>query len=403
MDKIAQRRSMFQWLHEKANIPRRLTETFSNEYETQMEALREADSNARNQAKTLEYWLRSERRSLNKHHYIDVVYFANQISNVVNEIIHGYDGLRELKKKHEYEIIRQREHAPEEFLGANAGIISRYFEGRARRLLLGEQKKEMTRLYNESKKLIIYVLHGFKEMGSLRASGKVVEYLKEVDKLEKYLNDFNKLYSEMYDKYVKHLMPPKPSAPATDAIPAAANTDESAPPSEPFPLTTQRPAIQGPELNVEMDAVAPDLQVKVDAGPGIAPAIPKPTNAPETTEPQKSPATPEAAAGQQEVAQQSEPSKTPEQTVAPVKTEAEPPRKRTRRPKAEGEPTKPPKTKKAPKAADKIIIEMIKSGMAMGMSDKDIYSMLIEKSAEFDDDSEFSMKLLVVAEGFINE
>lgn len=360
MDKIAQRRSMFQWLHEKANVPRKLTEWYSGEYRDQMELLRQADDNARQQAKTLEYWLRSEKSALNKRYYIDVVYFANQISNVVKDIIHGYDGLRELKKTHEHDIIRQREHAPDEFLSANAGIISRYFEGRAKRLLLGRQKQEMTKLYNKSKELIASVLRGLKEMGSLRSSGDIAAYLKEVDRLEKHLDSFNQIYSNVYNTYIKNLIPPAktPIEPVADSIEV-----ESPPESEPFPLTT--PKIESPPAS---------------ASPGIAPAIPSPPEPPPVSEPEKAPETkPEEGAAKVE--------------SEPAKVEEKPKRKSVK-----------PRAKKPKAASDQIIIEMVKCGMEAGMSDSDIYSMLIEKSAEFDDeDAEFSMKLLAMAEGFVDE
>lgn len=376
MDKRAQRRSMFQWLHEKANVPRKLTEWYSGEYKDQMELLRVADDNARQQAKTLEYWLRSEKRSLNKHHYIDVAYFANQIAQVIGDIIHGYDELRNLRKTHEHDIVLQREHAPDEFLNANAGIISRYFEGRAKRLLLGEQKREMTKLYQKSKELIVATLRGLKEMGSLRARGEIAGYLKEVDALDKHLNGFNQIYSEVYNKHVKGLIPakvmPETQTPETPETPETT----SEPPAEPFPLTTQKKD-------------EPELKVEVDAGPGIAPAIPSPPEPPavfETPEPSKPDAPTEGQQSEQTESVQTEPAQT-----APKVEDSEKPKAKRK-----------PKTKKPPKAADKIIIEMIRSGMEIGMSDGEIRSMLIEKSAEFDDEHEFSIKLLAMAEGFID-
>ena len=53
MNKIAQRRGMFNWLREQTNLPRYMAEAFSPVYNTQMSLLRQVDDSVRDKAKEL--------------------------------------------------------------------------------------------------------------------------------------------------------------------------------------------------------------------------------------------------------------------------------------------------------------------------------------------------------------
>ncbi len=395
LEKEAQRRSIRQWLSEKVAPRRKLTEWSSPEYKEQMEMLRALDTEIREDAKSLSDNISYARKSLNKRHYLDVAHFINNINTTVKDIYMKSRPLAAKRSEHEEKILTHRDFADPHanYFRTEAGIkdfFKRRYEERAKHMLLGQQKRALTELYNQARTLITQVKDAFVALGTLRANGDVEAYLKILDELEEYRKNFEKEFKTIYDQHVEPLAAKVRERAKEDA---AEGLQKGVWPDPERNLEVTYPKPGDAELVVEMpaDSVAP-----TPAAPRKFPEAPSMPRFPNVERPSWMPEQEQPPAPTPDIPPQVVTITTPEATppaeeVVPTPAIPETPAAKSRKKKQAISMV----GLKDPNLAEKIY----KAAEGLALTDK--RAMLIEYSELFDEagDIETSMKLLALAEG----
>lgn len=229
IDKIAQRRNLFQKFKEKVNVPRALKEKILSEsYGSQLEQLREVDDNVRDLAlngtaansQGLKADLKDAKQALKDRRYLDVVHYVGNINNKIGLMAHKIDVLKLKRDDNIDDFYGQSESFKSDrdyFQIAEqktAGIFD-YFSDRARaaRHLEKVYKNKLKKRYNDMQKLvnktdilINSTINSLKEMGDHRASGNISDYIKASNKIEEVRKSFHAEFKTIYDTHVKDMV-----------------------------------------------------------------------------------------------------------------------------------------------------------------------------------------------------
>jgi len=384
LQKIAQRRNFLQWLHEKANVPRKVVEHFSSEYGKQMAQLREVDDALRFEARMLASDLGQARRALKERRYVDVAHFAGNINDDLKRMREAGSVLISFQQSQMDEFYGHQEHADvgRDYFKAEAGLsdvfhgIGRMYSGhvieRMYKKQLKQRHKAIGSLVDLAEALVNQVLRTLKEMGTLRARGDVGSYITNLKNIEKRRSSFEELFKNIYQSQI---------APMIQRMQEQQSKQEAVEPEWPsFPVS------------------APDVPVAEQTVPAVEPQVTDETPLTVTLMSEPTAAEQPAAAEQQVVepsAVEPAPVASPEVAAPPVEVppaaEAAPPQEpeiiyRRPRPRATPVPKKPRKSRK--KASD------IEFGLFM-----------LKYAAELDSigRTEQSLKALAIAEGFLDD
>lgn len=213
-DKLAQRRSGWQWLKEKGNVSRHMAETFSGVFKDQMEILREVDSNIREYASGLPHYLKNAKKSLKQRRYLDVAHFLNRINQDIKPILNESNRLKELREDHIDDFYGDAEHFDpnEQYFSKEAGLLD-FFDDRQRaaKILekiyknkLKQRHRDMQKLVNEAERTINKLMGHFETLGDHRASGEISDYIQTIDKISAEHKKFEDSFKE---KYFEHIAP----------------------------------------------------------------------------------------------------------------------------------------------------------------------------------------------------
>lgn len=213
-DKFAQRRSGWQWLKEKGNLSRHMAETFSSVFKDQMEILREVDSEIRENAAGLPHYLKEAKKALKQRRYLDVAHFLNRINQDVKVVLNEGNKLKELREDHIDDFYGDYKYFDpnEQIFSKEAGLLD-FFDDRQRAAKVLEKiyknktkkrNRDMQKLVNDAERAVNNILNRFEIMGDLRASGKISDYISELDKISQIQNKFEESFKE---KYFEHIAP----------------------------------------------------------------------------------------------------------------------------------------------------------------------------------------------------
>lgn len=253
MDKLAQRRGKIQEFTEKLNLPGKMLEKFSPEFQELMEKLREVDTRIREIAtvdeegnsggETLKDLLKVAKTNFNRREYITAIAFLGKFHDRLDLIDQELSKLKNSVdvKHHEFlfgnldpsHLSYLSEDLGKKFEKARktpTGILSRASLGkeasvtdwwhnitsdRGKALSAWEKrfpkyvkdlKNQTSLMINKSESLLTFMLSTLKVMSSLRNGRKLEEYLKTGQKLQEKFKGYNVAFIQFYNTYVKHFL-----------------------------------------------------------------------------------------------------------------------------------------------------------------------------------------------------
>lgn len=283
IDKIAQRRSAWQWIKEKGNVSRQFAERFSTEFSEQMANLRIIDAEIREEVKTLKPNLKMAKKSLNNRKYLDVIHFVSEINKTIKSITDKVGILSKNRDEYLDEFYGDFEHADlfgDYLAEKTAGVFDFLLSDRARaakildRAYKNTVKKRhaaLTTLVSRAEGLVHNALTTVSALGDYRASGDISEYIAGLDKLNRQRLGFENEYKSTYTSHVQPMVermrqrqqPPQVATPEPE-IEAVEEPEASveepaveAPPAEkkPFPKPPPRPDPYEPITDEELEFI----------------------------------------------------------------------------------------------------------------------------------------------------
>jgi hypothetical protein len=246
MDKIAQRRGIFNKLREKINSPgESLIGAFSPEFTQLMDKLRDVDEKAREDAADLKGILKTAKSSFNRREYMTSIAYLGEFHDTVDKVIKTLKGLNneanaihneflfgDIEEKHKNYLFNQM---PEKFkqkakpasaqkaddgnaddslekeagvkdwwhnLTSDRGQALKHWEKRFPKQAK-EIKRQTERMINRSEVFLNILQGAFKQLASFRATRKLEEYMKVVESFESKFNSYDASFNEYFNSTVK--------------------------------------------------------------------------------------------------------------------------------------------------------------------------------------------------------
>jgi hypothetical protein len=436
---LAQRMSWWQgkkedWFHPVSDIAAGL----SGEYKEQREKMREADSAAREQAAELKDVLDKMKQAFKYRRIIDVAHWGAEFNRILRRVVKSLSTVDELKPDYidkyyagaqegsytkDYSIFNDEDEQEVKdkvssilneaeivkaawFFGdqgeAGRKFLEKIYSGRVR-----SRNLATTNIINKANEDYKKIMNVFEDLRVIRGKGDISAYIDKKKEINRLQNNFEKLFKTYYGKHIVPLQELQRKEEEKEALKATENKpevkpEEVKPAAEPEAMPEPAAKQPMPTQTVQAPALPPvDLKpIDKPAGPGLAPAaVPanfKPfTGVGEGDEPPESEWNGEVY-DEEPVVQKPAP--------APV-TPAKPKQlSRTQKRKAVEEGMKAPATS-AP-ATTGSVNEFYNT--LVKLAEIDEVPLMVAMAAQYsqqledEDDIEGSLKLLAIAEGFID-
>lgn len=224
---IAQRRSTWNSIKEKLNVPKNIAEYVSSEYGEQMKTIREVDKEMREIGKELNPVLKAARKSFKERRLLDVAHWVGIYNDKLRELTGLVVRLEELKGEHLDQFYTEMEDNSNPYrhyfndpkaaeLNQNldmlktAGILDVFKSDRERAAKLLEKmyasqlKKrlgDVSSLLNKAQATTDNILQQMGELDSARSSGNVSEYIKHLNKISTLHKGFENKFRQVYDEH----------------------------------------------------------------------------------------------------------------------------------------------------------------------------------------------------------
>jgi hypothetical protein len=310
MNKIAQRRGRWNKLREKIDLPGKLMESFSPEFQELMDHLREVDDKIREEASDLKDLLKVAKTNFNRREYMTAIAYLgrfhdkmenidrelSQLSTIVdlkhNEFLFGdidpehltylvnkfgpkfQEAMQKMNPKFQqkFQVLKPKASQLERAsLEKEAGITDWWHNittNRGKTLAAWEKrfpkyarelKTQTNNILNKSEALLNYLMASLKAMASLRATRKLEEYLRTATRLKEKYKSYNAAFTNFYNSQVKRFI---------DYQVAQQAINQPNPTVVQSPAASPLPAGIPPVPPTTPSALAPDPYADVPTPPG---------------------------------------------------------------------------------------------------------------------------------------